>query len=587
MHQNEYDSTGRLVLRDTAGTIISFYRFMQIVLGPNSHPWAPPDYWGGYAGHKGYDFGAPAWSEVRSTCTGEVIDVRGPGDGDGTMGNAVCIAETGQPVGAQARTHRYMHFVQYPSVRLGDIVEQGTLLGYVGQTGQADGNHLHYDITINGPWGPKIDAWDQFNHSSEPEGWTPQEITDASGSPWGTNLSWDVIGETTGIDYGPGQPGGRVPKTFMTTKPVLDVIVADLNNLDAIGNIRPGGLIIKVGDMQRNSDSILYLNSFKQFLSRYRDVIPLGFYLSTYISASASETDAKRRFTAFLDAMDQEGVTPELAELGVWLELTESSGATSDSKSNNFKQVSWFREVFAAEGYVTTGLFVSEQFIDNHLPVAKCAEIPLWIKVWLSTDGTTTSQGAAELSTWMRPDLYSALNQAILLWQDGVVSYPSGLIDHDWVVQPIKNPGYTDTDGSPLYPDSIGIPELMAANRVYFEPTPGIIQGPTVRLRIGTNVEHGIISYTLDNTVPPYVTPAVSAQQLAVYEYLPSLHPHDNLFVRAWVYDEETKQPVAKGSACYTCKPVSIHQDEEPLLPAETSDRPRLVAAPIEVRTQE
>lgn len=572
---NEYDSTGRIVLRDTEGTIISFYRFMQLSLGPNSHPWAPPWYWGGYAGHQGYDLGAPAYSEVRSLCTGKVVIVRGVNDGDGTMGNSVCIEETGQPVGATVRTHRYMHFAEYPSVALGDIVEQGTLLGYVGQTGQADGNHLHYDVTTGGPWGPKIDAWDQYNHSSEPAGWTPQAITDASGSPWGTSLSWDVIGETTGINYGPGEPGGQVPKTFSTSKPVYDINWADSASLGSFTVNNTGGLLLKVGEINAGSDTINNLTTFKQYLTRYQNVIPLGFCFQVYVSATTNETEAKRRFTLILDALNQEGVTPELAEIGLWVMLTDESGATSSNKDNNFKQVDWCRQVFAAEGYPTVGLYTTPEFISNYLPVAKCADTPLWIKVWLTEDGTTTAADKSSLSTYMDTTLYNALHNNIFLWQDGVTSFPHGFIDHNWVFQPILNVGYVDDPNKPIYPSDIGIPELMAANKIYFEPDPGVIIKNT-KLKIGTNVSNVVISYTLDNSVPQYITEPVSLQMLAAYEYLPATKEHQNLFIRVRAYDKETKVLKAQGAACYVCEWDRPKPQAEELIIDEVNRRPYL-----------
>lgn len=566
MHQNEYDDTGRIVLRDTAGTVISMYRFMELVLGLNSHPWAPPDYWGGYSGHKGYDFGAPAYSEVRSTCTGKVVVVRGIYDGDGSMGNSVCIEELGQPDGDSVRTHRYMHFVQYPEVELGDIVEQGTLLGYVGTTGESSGNHLHYDVTTGGPWGPRIDAWDQFNHSSEPPGWTPQEITNASGSAWGTNLSWSVIGEDTGINYGPGEPGedASAPKTYYTTKPVLDVDWTCVANIGRIDTAQLGGLIIQVGSLSNESDIIGHLTDFKQWYSEYAGLIPLGFYLYSYLSPDTSESELKRKYQIFLSALKQEGILPSNAQLGVWLRLGDDS-PTSTTVAKNVQQITWFREVLASANFKTTGALLSTNYIIQHTQVNDLVSIPIWIAAWVTLDGTSVANSGDEISAFVPPTIYSALSSSIYIWQDGSVSYSQGLIDHNWVIQAIPGAGYNDDEISPSFPSG-GIPEIIPAKRLFFEPAPGRILTASTQLSITTDAENVIISLTFDNSVPKVITQAESEALLSTYKTLPRQRIGQNLYVRARAYDAKTGRLVAKGSACYAWRwdrPVGEPASEE------------------------
>ncbi len=43
----------------------------------------------------------------------------------------------------------YAHMSQL-AVSYGDYVQQGQIIGYVGQTGNAYGNHCHFEIIING-----------------------------------------------------------------------------------------------------------------------------------------------------------------------------------------------------------------------------------------------------------------------------------------------------------------------------------------------------------------------------------------------------------------------------------------------------
>lgn len=110
--------------------------------------------WGSYAGHKGRDYGwvtlHPSTSrEVRAAAPGKVVRVvtgKGRGrsfSGNYGYGNQVIIQHTDQ-----AWT-TYNHFsgggIQ---VRVGQIVKAGHLLGYMGNTGDANGIHLHFEVRI-------------------------------------------------------------------------------------------------------------------------------------------------------------------------------------------------------------------------------------------------------------------------------------------------------------------------------------------------------------------------------------------------------------------------------------------------------
>ncbi|NUT14821.1 MAG: M23 family metallopeptidase [Cupriavidus sp.] len=88
--------------------------------------------------HEGIDIFAPRGREVVSATEGIVTRV-----GTNQLGgNAVWVMGPGRQM------HYYAHLDRYAGVRAGDIIAAGTVLGYVGTTGNARGTppHLHYGI---------------------------------------------------------------------------------------------------------------------------------------------------------------------------------------------------------------------------------------------------------------------------------------------------------------------------------------------------------------------------------------------------------------------------------------------------------
>jgi Membrane proteins related to metalloendopeptidases len=115
--------------------------------------------WGGFkepAYHHGVDLGAAKWVPIRAASAGTVIvkkcnaslngqpyscDIDGSPQVQG-CGWYVDIAHAGNIV------TRYCHMVTEPLVNVGDKVETGQRIGYVGSSGNSSAPHLHFEVHI-------------------------------------------------------------------------------------------------------------------------------------------------------------------------------------------------------------------------------------------------------------------------------------------------------------------------------------------------------------------------------------------------------------------------------------------------------
>lgn len=128
-----YDSTGQSVRKALLRTPINGAR-LSSGFGMRHHPVL------GYGKmHKGVDFAAP---------TGTPIYAAGDGTIDyasrhGSYGNYVRIRHNNQYATAYAHMHRI-------SVKKGQRVKQGDVIGTVGTTGRSTGPHLHYEVLSHG-----------------------------------------------------------------------------------------------------------------------------------------------------------------------------------------------------------------------------------------------------------------------------------------------------------------------------------------------------------------------------------------------------------------------------------------------------
>jgi murein DD-endopeptidase MepM/ murein hydrolase activator NlpD len=94
---------------------------------------------GGRRQHNGVDLAASHGTPVYATADGLV----GKAQYWGSYGNYVQIEH-----GGELQT-RYAHLSSY-TVRMGDMVQKGDLIGYIGSTGRSTGPHLHYEVRVAG-----------------------------------------------------------------------------------------------------------------------------------------------------------------------------------------------------------------------------------------------------------------------------------------------------------------------------------------------------------------------------------------------------------------------------------------------------
>lgn len=90
--------------------------------------------------HNGMDFTAPEGTEVYASGNGTVINVQSSQRG---LGKHIIIDHG---FGYQSI---YGHLSNF-NVRVGQRVQRGDIIGYVGNTGLSVANHLHYEIKLNG-----------------------------------------------------------------------------------------------------------------------------------------------------------------------------------------------------------------------------------------------------------------------------------------------------------------------------------------------------------------------------------------------------------------------------------------------------
>jgi murein DD-endopeptidase MepM/ murein hydrolase activator NlpD len=110
------------------------------VNGPITSPFCETRAW--ERCHPGIDIGVPAGTPIRAAGSGRVVLMQSVGVSGG-YGNYTCVQHTASMSTCYAHQSRF-------ATSLGASVSQGQVIGYVGCTGLCFGDHLHFEVRING-----------------------------------------------------------------------------------------------------------------------------------------------------------------------------------------------------------------------------------------------------------------------------------------------------------------------------------------------------------------------------------------------------------------------------------------------------
>lgn len=101
--------------------------------------WRVSSYYGDGRGHKGIDICAKSGTSIFAVANGKVVYSGWKGD----YGNCVIIEHS------NGMRTLYGHAKQL-CCNVGDTVSQGEVIALVGTTGQSSGNHIHFEVIVNG-----------------------------------------------------------------------------------------------------------------------------------------------------------------------------------------------------------------------------------------------------------------------------------------------------------------------------------------------------------------------------------------------------------------------------------------------------
>lgn len=142
--QKEYDrliNEGKITINTGSGyqwPLSSNYNTLSSLFGYRIHPVT-----GKPGNHTGIDIPAPKNTKIYAARGGVVITSKMGSGSDWSYGNYVVINH------GDGTSTLYAH-MNSRAVKVGDVVNQGQVIGYVGTTGRSTGNHLHYEVRKNG-----------------------------------------------------------------------------------------------------------------------------------------------------------------------------------------------------------------------------------------------------------------------------------------------------------------------------------------------------------------------------------------------------------------------------------------------------
>ncbi len=134
-HADYYTEDGRSVRKAFVRAPVEFTRISSSFNPNRRHPVLNT-----IRAHRGVDYAAPTGTPVIAAGAGKIIRR----SAYGSFGNTVILQHGGNI------TTLYAHLSRFARPQLGARVEQGDVIGYVGQSGLASGPHLHYEYQING-----------------------------------------------------------------------------------------------------------------------------------------------------------------------------------------------------------------------------------------------------------------------------------------------------------------------------------------------------------------------------------------------------------------------------------------------------
>ncbi|MFL5844790.1 MAG: murein hydrolase activator EnvC family protein [Solirubrobacteraceae bacterium] len=123
-----------------AGPIRGGGQMIWPVNGPITSPFCEQRAW--ESCHPGIDIGVPAGTPIRAAAAGTVALMQSEASSGG-YGNFTCIAHSSSLSTCYAHQSRF-------ATSMGARVSQGQVIGYSGCTGRCFGDHLHFEVRING-----------------------------------------------------------------------------------------------------------------------------------------------------------------------------------------------------------------------------------------------------------------------------------------------------------------------------------------------------------------------------------------------------------------------------------------------------